>query len=255
MRRATGKSLPLPNSGLNFLRSLRDSLAPCGIDVAGLVRPRTRAPLTEMKFVMNHSTFATLALTAAALISSGATASGFTGTVVVASPVRTCMLVRQTGFASNFLSLQIKVLMRSGVYEYPQFNVVTFSLGYVVETTGSCYRIVATVVTGNQTRFQIFHSGLPNVGVQSIEFGGLAQELVFDRTSPNPGTSTSDSGRDVQYFSGSGIWSVTAEWRNPIRIATASPLGDSYSGLKIRFSTTFRAGDHLYFDVDTDIAA
>jgi|GEM_PF-1272976 len=212
-----------------------------------------------MKFVMNQSTFATLSLTAAALISSGATASNFAGNVVVASPVRTAFHIRQNIPIYEFLSCPIKVLMRSGVYEYPQFNLVTSAYPYAVETTGSCYRIVATVTSSNQTRFQIFHDGTPNVGVQSIEFGGATQQLIFDRAAPNPGTSFSETGRDVQYRGGAGAWTAVAEWHNPIKVGPVAQLGDVYSGLKIRFNAAsaasyFDAGSHFYFDVDTDIA-
>lgn len=200
---------------------------------------------------MRTSTIATLALTAAALTTTIASAAGFVGNTVAPFPARNVMAMSQASTMTMLLALPIKVIMCSGAGESPVFVATGLA---TARATGSTYTIEASLIDATTTRFLIRHTGLSNDGVWRVNFGGMTQSMVFDRTQPSPGSAGSLTGLDVTYFGGVGFWNAQAIWSSPIRVGAAAVQNDAYNKLTINFSTCFMAGDFIHFHVDTDKA-
>lgn len=200
---------------------------------------------------MRTSTIATLAFTAAALTTTIASAAGFVGNTVAAAPVRNVVAMSQTSTMSMLLALPIKVIMCSGAGESPVFVATGLA---TARATGSTYTIDATLINVTTTRFLIRNTGMSNNGILKVNFGGMTQSMVFDRSQPSPGSAGSLTGQDVAYLGGSGFWNAQAIWSSPIKVGAAAVQNDAYNMLTINFSTCFMAGNFIQFNVDTDKA-
>ena len=200
---------------------------------------------------MRHATIATLALTAAALTTTIASAAGFVGNYAIPGSGRSVQAMNQSTPLAHILALPIKVVMASGAVEAPVF-VAQNSITAVAQGNG--YLIVATMQTATQTMFGLRHLALTPESIVRIHFGGAQQSLVFDRTSPNPGSAGSLAGQDVAAISVQGLWDARAVWSNPIKVGTAPVRNDAYNMLSIYFSAGVNNGDSFYFTVDTDSA-
>jgi hypothetical protein len=196
----------------------------------------------------NTTIIATLALTAAALASTIASAAGFGGNFVVPGPLRVVSTLTQITGIGALASLPIKVTTCLGPVEIPVFHIVAAN---TVIANGSCYQIIGTLIGPNTTHFDVIHTTTSN-GLLSIELGGATQMVLFDRTLPNPGTQYSLTGRDVTYTGGSGAWTMTALFSGPVELGTRPIMNDVYNKLTLRFSACFDTGDSVSFDVDTD---
>ena len=196
----------------------------------------------------NTTIIATLALTAAALASTIASAAGFGGNFVVPGPLRVVSTLTQITGIGALASLPIKVTTCLGPVEIPVFHIVAAN---TVIANGSCYQIIGTLIGPNTTHFDVIHTTASN-GLLSIELGGATQMVLFDRTLPNPGTQYSLTGRDVTYTGGSGAWTMTALFSGPVELGTRPIMNDVYNKLTLRFSACFDTGDSVSFDVDTD---
>ncbi|MFM7259020.1 MAG: hypothetical protein ACKO3W_00310 [bacterium] len=198
---------------------------------------------------MNRLTASILALSAAAIANSSASALVFGGNFFVAGMNRIVSTgISQGASSANLPALPINVAMCSGLTEIPVF-VVTGPTTAVAN--GSCYRITATVLAADRFRLQFSHNGAPG-SVRSFAFGGGAQKVVFDRRDPTPGTSLSGTGRDVVVTAGGGPWTVDARWTNPIQIGTMPALGDVYNRISFNFSSCFSANHTLQVEFDID---
>lgn len=196
----------------------------------------------------NTTIIATLALTAAALASTIASAAGFGGNFVVPGPLRVVSTLTQITGIGALASLPIKVTTCLGPVEIPVFHIVAAN---TVIANGSCYQIIGTLIGPNTTHFDVIHTTASN-GLLSIELGGATQMVLFDRTLPNPGTQYSLTGRDVTYTGGSGAWILNAVYSGPVELGTRPIMNDVYNKLTLRFSACFDTGDSVSFDVDTD---
>lgn len=197
----------------------------------------------------NTTIIATIALTAAALASTIASAAGFGGNFVMPGPLRVVGTITQITTITNALaSLPIKVTTCLGPVEIPVFRIVAPN---TVIANGSCYQIIGTIIGPNTTHFDVIHTTASN-GLLTIELGGATQMALFDRTNPNPGTQNSLTGRDVTYSGGSGAWTMTALFSGPVELGTRPIMNDVYNKLTLRFSACFDTGDSVSFDVDTD---
>ncbi len=196
----------------------------------------------------NTTIIATIALTAAALASTIASAAGFSGNFVVAGPLRVVGTLTQITAIGALASLPIKVTTCLGLVEIPVFTIVAPN---TVIANGSCYQIIGTILGPDTTQFDVIHTTTSN-GLLSIELGGATQMALFDRTLPNPGTQYSLTGRDVTYISGTGAWSMAAVFSGPVELGTRPIMNDVYNKLTLRFSTCFDTGDSVSFKVDTD---
>ncbi len=201
---------------------------------------------------MRNSTIATLALTAAALTTTFASAAGFTGNSVALAPTRNVLAMNQASSLAMVLALPVKVNMCSGATEACVFVATGPSSA---RATGSTYIIDATLINATTTRFMMRHTGMSNDGVVKVEFGGLAQAMVFDRTLPNPGSVGSLAGLDVAYLGGAGLWNAQAIWTGPIKVGAAPAQGDVFNKIVISFTSCFMSGDFIQFNVDTDRAS
>ena len=143
---------------------------------------------------MRTSTIATLALTAAALTTTIASAAGFVGNTVAAAPVRNVVAMSQASTMPMLLALPIKVIMCSGAAESPVFVATGLTTALA---TGSTYTIQATLINVTTTRFLIRNTGMSNNGILKVNFGGMTQSMVFDRTQPSPGSAGSLTGQDL----------------------------------------------------------
>jgi len=196
----------------------------------------------------NTTIIATLALTAAALASTIASAAGFGGNFVVPGPLRVVSTLTQITGIGALASLPIKVTTCLGPVEIPVFHIVAAN---TVIANGSCYQIIGTLIGPNTTHFDVIHTTASN-GLLSIELGGATQMVLFDRALPNPGTQYSLTGRDVTYTGGSGAWILNAVYSGPVELGTRPIMNDVYNKLTLRFTTCFDTGDSVSFDVDTD---
>jgi hypothetical protein len=196
----------------------------------------------------NTTIIATIALTAAALASTIASAAGFGGIFVVVGPLRVVGTITQITAIGALASLPIKVTTCLGPVETPVFTIVAPN---TVIANGSCYQIIGTLIGPNTTHFDVIHTTVSN-GLLSIELGGATQMVLFDRTSPNPGTQYSLTGRDVTYTGGTGAWILNAVYSGPVELGTRPIMNDVYNKLQLRFTTCFDTGDSVSFDVDTD---
>ena len=196
----------------------------------------------------NTAIIATLALTAAALASTIASAAGFGGNFVMPGPLRVVSSLTQNTPIAALSRLPIKVTMCTGAVETPVFTIVAAN---TVVANGSCYQIIGTIVGPDTTRFDVIHTTTFN-GLLSIELGGGTQMVLFDRTLPNPGTFNSLTGRDVTYSGGSGAWTMTAIFSGPVQFGTRPIMNDVYNKLTLRFSACFDTRDSVSFTVDTD---
>ncbi len=196
-----------------------------------------------------HHILVGLALASAAGLSTVASAAGFSGNVFVPGLNRIIATgITQGSSSANLPALPVRVTLCSGAVEMPVF-VITSPTEAVAN--GSCYRIWMRVLGPDRTRLEVFHSGGSN-GVRRVELGGGVQKVVFDRRSPNPGTSFSASGRDGTYLGGNGPWLVTMRWTNPIQVGTMPALGDVYNKVTLEFSTCFGTNNYVYLELDTD---
>ncbi|MEI7878709.1 MAG: hypothetical protein WCI96_12400 [Planctomycetota bacterium] len=196
----------------------------------------------------NTTIIATLALTAAALASTIASAAGFGGNFVVPGPLRVVSTLTQITGIGALASLPIKVTTCLGPVEIPVFHIVAAN---TVIANGSCYQIIGTLIGPNTTHFDVIHTTASN-GLLSIELGGATQMVLFDRALPNPGTQYSLSGLDVTYTGGNGAWILNAVYSGPVELGTRPIMNDVYNKLTLRFSACFDTGDSVSFDVDTD---
>ncbi len=199
---------------------------------------------------MNRITASILALSAAAIVNSTASAWVFGGNVFVPGFNRVVSTgITQGAGAANLSSLPVSVLLCSGATEAPPF-VVTGAT--TATATGSCYRIYATVVGPDRFRLIIAHNGSGAGSVRQVTLGGGAQKTVFDRRSPTPGTSLSGTGRDVTPTGGSGPFTFGARWLNPIQIGTAPALGDVYNRIQFTFDPCLSVQNYIQVEFDID---
>ena len=197
----------------------------------------------------NTAIIATLALTAAALVSTIASAAGFSGNFVIPTPARNVNAMTQGTAAAMFATLPVKVTMCTGAVETP---VLVGTGPMTAQATGSTYIIRVTLINVDTTRVDVIHTNLSNNGIIQIDLGGGAQRLVFDRTLPNPGSAGSLTGRDGTYIAGVGLWVAQLNWSTPIKVGAAAVQNDVYNKVTLRFSTCFDSGDSFSMNLDTD---
>jgi hypothetical protein len=166
----------------------------------------------------NTTIIATLGLTAAALVSTIASAAGFNGNFVDLGPLRVVGTLTQITQLGALASLPIRVTTCLGPVEIPVFKIAAPN---TVIAKGSCYQIIGTIVGPDTTLFEVIHTNGIN-GLVSIELGGATQMVLFDRTDPNPGTQYSLTGRDVTYISGTGAWTMDAAFSGSVELGTRS---------------------------------
>jgi hypothetical protein len=199
---------------------------------------------------MNRITASILALAAAAIVNSTASAWVFSGNVFVAGFNRIVTTgIAQNASSANLPALPIQVQLCSGVVEAPVF-VITGAT--TATANGSCYRIFATVVGPDRFRLVIAHNGAGAGSVRQVTMGGGGQKVIFDRRNPNPGTSLSGTGRDVTPTGGSGPFTFGARWLNPIQIGTAPALGDVYNRIQFTFDPCLSVQNYIQVEFDID---
>lgn len=97
------------------------------------------------------------------------------------------------------------------------------------------------------------------LGITSLVINGAPGNTIFDRTFGGAtGTPGSDIGKDFAVTSGLGSYAIQAEYSNLLRVGTATPVGDLYTTMTIRFTSPaagFTSGSTLHFSADTDNAA
>ena len=199
---------------------------------------------------MNRIAASILALSAAAIVNTSASAIAFTGNFFIAGFNRVVTTgVTQGAAAANLATLPVRVTLCSGVIEMPPF-VVTGATTAVA--TGSCYRIYATVVAADRFRLIIAHNGSAAGTVRQVALGGAMQKTVFDRRDPNPGTSFSGSGRDVTPTGGAGPSNYHARWTNPIAIGTMPARGDVFNRIEFNFDPCLAVQGYAQVEFDID---
>ena len=198
----------------------------------------------------NALTLALLASSAALTAAPVASAATFGGFIPVVSLPRSVATVTQAVNASDIVSMPIAVTMCTGANEFPWFVARSAT---VAEAVGSCYTIRATVLSANNVRLEMNHTGGGN-GISSVKFGGVGSVIGFDRTNPNPGTLGSSTGRDVRFRPSVGGWVLRASYTEPIGVGALPPVGDVYGQLTLAFSTCFDIGDYLHIELDLDKA-
>lgn len=86
----------------------------------------------------------------------------------------------------------MRVTRCPGAVESPAFVVTGPTIAALA---GSRSRISITIPSPDQTRLLITQTGTPG-GIRRDELGGFAQNVVFYRRHPNPGTELSGTGRE-----------------------------------------------------------
>ncbi len=195
----------------------------------------------------------TLALTAAAIASLGATtashAATFGGFTMAAGVLRTVAAVNQASTGATNATSYLSVTTCAGVVQYPVF-VVTGAT--TCQAVGAGYQINMTVSTANQTRVRITATAA-TCQVRSVKFGTPNSMCGYDLTNPNPGTLGSLTGfNPVPTILVGGAWNATIRFDNAVRIGGMAPVGDLYNIMTVNFSSCFDVGDVFEFVVDTD---
>lgn len=104
---------------------------------------------------------------------------------------------------------------------------------------------------------------LSNLTIEKIEFNGRTGDTLWDRTTPNPGTNGSASGRDLEFVSSSdsniASGNVFVLYTDAVKLNTdAAHLGDLYSVYVITFQdrtgapTGLAAGANMVYRQDAD---
>jgi hypothetical protein len=198
----------------------------------------------------NRIALALLASSAAIGSVSTADAASFGGFVPVVAPARSVATVTQTINSADLGTMPVIVTLCSGATE---FLTLAPRSATVAEAIGSCYTIRATILSANNTRLEVNHTGGAN-GITAIKFGGPGSVIGFDRTNPNPGTAGSSTGRDVTFRPSVGGWVLRASYYEPLGIGAMPPVGDVYGMLTLAFSTCFDSADYLNIELDLDKA-
>lgn len=91
---------------------------------------------------------------------------------------------------------------------------------------------------------------IPLSPIVSMEFDGSAAGVLFDRSSPNPGTSGSGAGLD---FVPDRARPFTLSYQDAVMLAgSAGAIGDLYTRLTVTFTNVDTGPSH--FSLDTDVA-
>ena len=205
-----------------------------------------------------------LSLTTAAALTTLATSAMGIGTIIsqtnYAGATTAVPELSPFTMLSDYIGMEVIVHYCDGSTEASALAPTSIP-NYPVGSSGS-FSVTAGAVGSRFTAFAYPHSsgtvglevrGLLGANICAVEFYAPTAGLVFDRTSPNPGSLGSTAGRDASLLYQVGNSDYRMNYVDQIEVGGMMPAGDTYARLVIEFANSpLDLNDIISIDVDTD---